>query len=500
MNLFDFLKSTSGKLVLKAPQLLAIGGAGALFVYGAYKTDEATASKEPPIRSLSGITASSAYEGLQNKDGLLTSINIKDSLNQVATAEERAALEGNSGLADNFGLDHIDNIQNISFGSAAETSATEGLGMGANKAVETGPGVRGAVGTAAPGAAMGDRAGQAVAAAAERPTLGTASMARASGNAFNAASGAIGGSTAGSASGSSRSGARGSSGGGGSSEGYEFSGAMPSGSNAISSLGLSRSSNSSFMAGGRNAVSSRGSRAFREKDELKDISKRSADAAKNQNRAANEGSRAFLASTRNSGGMTVEGGKELETTGSADFESATKQPLKAIGDWKEAQDDYAKKQDKARKLLMWMILGLVVLTLAAAALGYYLISAGKLASPVTTWMVVLGWTVLGIGMAAAAGVIVHAAMYQKKYNGVFLPVAGYLMGAASLTALIAAGVAASKGGGSEAVKALFSKKSVSALKTVGMMGATTAGTSLAKEAISKDAERASQASSDEKQS
>ena len=67
MNLFKKLKDISGKLVMGIPQLAAIGGASMMLIYGAYQTDSTFASKQPPIRSLSGITNSSSYAGLQRK-------------------------------------------------------------------------------------------------------------------------------------------------------------------------------------------------------------------------------------------------------------------------------------------------------------------------------------------------------------------------------------------------------------------------------------------------
>lgn len=500
MNLFKKLKDISGKLVMGIPQLAAIGGASMMLIYGAYQTDSTFASKQPPIRSLSGITNSSSYAGLQRKDGLLTSINIKDSLNQVATPEERAALEGNSGSANNFGLDNVANIQNVSFGSAAETSATDGLGMGANKAVLNGPlgsastpaanvpGVNtGAVSAAAGGNASG-------AAPAQRASLAPASMARASGNAFNAAAGAIGGSSSG-AFGTRTSGASGTSSGGSSSgEGYKLSGAMPSGSNAVSAMGLSRSG-SGFMAGGRNSTNSRATRSFREKNDLKDISKRSADAAANRNRAANEGSRAFLASSRNSGGMSVEGGVDVGTTGSADFENAANQKLNAIGNWQQEEDDFAEEQDKARNRLMWMMIALVAVTIAAITAGYHLISKGKMLAkvPVTAAagaaMVAWGWVVLGVAMAYAATVLGFGIHYQSHYNGNFMPVMSYLLSLGAITALAWAGKSAMKVGvaGDKVAQGAFMKKAVGAVKGLGMMAVTKGGSTLLQKGMESDA-------------
>ncbi len=478
------------------PQLLTIGGVGMLAIYGAYRTDDALASKEPPVRTLSGISASSAYQGLQKKDGLLTSINIKDSLNQIATPEERAALDGNSPSADNFGLDKVGNIQNVSFGAAAETSPTDGLGMGANRTDITEGGsssVRGA--GSQPGVTLPGNLGQAGAAASgSTATLAPASMARASGNAFNAAAGAIGGSAAGGAGTRSAASSAAAGGSAASGEGYQFSGAMPSGSNMVSAF-QSRRANSTFVAGGRDSSSARARRSFREKNELKDISKRSADAARNQNRSANEGARAFLASTRNSGGLRVEGGVETTSTGSADFENPTNQKLKAVGSWVQQEDEFAKKQEKARKRLMWMALSLFALTIGMIPAVYHLVSKGKQAGLFGWTFVAWGIILAGVVGAYAATVLGFAVDYQTKYNGNFLPIMGYLLSAGSMVAMAWTVLSALKSGGtsSEAHK-LFMKKSVGAAKSVGMMGLTTGG----KEAVNKLMEKDASASQSSK--
>lgn len=493
MNVFKFLKSISGKLVMGIPQLTAIAGVGVLAVYGAYEADNTVANKERALRSVSAISSSSAQEGLRRqKNGLLTSINIKDSLNQVATAEERAAIEAGSGSADNFGLDAVDNIKNVSFGSAAETSATDGLGMGANKAMEVGSSVRnapagsssqvpaGAVAAAAMGAGSGEGAG---------PTLASASMARASGNAFNATSGPVA-SSSGSGSSAARSSsgvASGGRGAGGASEGYQFSGAMPSGSNAVSSLMNARRS-SSFTAGGRDSSVSRSRRSFKEKNELKDISKRSADVASNRNRAANEGSRVWLAGYENSGGMQIDDlPNASESRSSADFENPTQQKLKGIGEYIPTVDEEAEKQDKARKRLMWMALALVAVTVVAIPLGYHLIAQGKKAGFLGISMMAYGWIVLGIAMAYAAVVFGFAADYQRHYKGWFMPLMGYGLSMGAIVALLYAGISAVKETGSAAANAKFMAKAMGAVKTVGMMGLTQGGSALVQKGMESDA-------------
>lgn len=469
MNLWNFLKSTSGKFVLGIPQLAGIAGVGMLAVYGSYEVDNTYASKQAPIRTLSGISRSSSYEGLQQKDGNLTSINIKDSLNQVASPEERAALEARN-VYTGSSVDATEaSIANWSAGSAAEGAVTDGLGMGANRTVMNEPAggsatrganTRGGVNPAAVSAGAEGAGGTA------RPTLGTASMARASGNVFAAASGPI---SSGSGSPATRGGGASSSGG----EGYQFSGAMPSGSNAISAMNAGkgfRTSNSTFMAGGRQSTSGRGRRSPQDKNALRDIAKRSADAAGNRDRSSNEGSRAFLASTRNSGGMQVEGGVTTGGSGgSADFDSPNSKNLRAIGDWAEETDNFAEEQQKARNRLMWMTLALVAATVVAIPIAFNLISKGSKSGLFGLPLIAWGWVILGAVMAYAATVIGFGIHYDKNYNGNLMPIMSYVLGGASIAAMITTGLMAMKSTGQKAIQEKFMKGAKKAANTVGQM-------------------------------
>lgn len=483
MKLFQFLKSTSGKVNL--PRLALVGMVGAGAVLTTYETDKTMGEQERAIRTLSGISSTSYNEGLQNKEGLLTSINIKDSLNQVATPEERAAIEARSGSANNFGLDNVDNIQNVSFGQAAATSETEGLGMGANQAVEMGAGVRSApigapgvsgtdvYGAVADGGSPGTRAGSTT----PTPVLASASMAQSSGSSFSGTSGPIG-----SASGSGGSGGSGKDG-GASSEGYQLSGSMPSGSNAVSAMqGAHASSRANFMSGGRDASVSGGRRSFRDSNDLRDISKRSADAARNENRAANEGSRAFLASTKNSGGMAVEGGmEEVGTTGSEDFAPAEANQLRAVGDWGDTTTDDDNNAEKARKRLMWMMLGVLVAALVSAPLAYSLISAGSKAGLFGVPKLVWGWLLVATVIGLAATLIGFAAKYQKEYKSNLMPIMSYVLGAGVMALMASVGAAAMASSGGSPIMAKMQRMMNKVLRHLGV----TAGTTAVKEGFQK---------------
>lgn len=487
MKILELLKNASGKIVMGVPQLAAIAGVGMLAVYGAYETDNTYASKEAPIRTLSGITRSSVQEGLQQKDGLLTSINVKDSLNQVATPEERAALDAQNGFSSQL-VDQTENqIANWNPGAAAGSAQTEGLGMGANETVMQGPAGAPRAASSLP-SVNGGRVAAAAAqgGATQPPALGSASMARASGSAFNAASGPIASSGSGTRSASASGGASGAAGSG---EGYHFSGAMPSGSNAVSAMAGGQAfgaGSATFMAGGRYATTSKGPRSFREKNDLRDIAKRSADAAGNRTRAANEGSRAFLASTRNSGGMAVEGGVAADSGGaSSDFEPARAAKLRAIDDWTDQEDDFAKKQENARKRLMWMVLALVAATAAAIPIAYGLISKGTEAGLFGLSMVFWGWTILGTVMAYAATVIGFGIDYNTKYNGMMMPLMSYIMGGAAIAALLATGLSAMKHIGNKSAQNKFKAGIKKAAKTIGGV-ALEEGANMAKNAVKEE--------------
>ena len=484
MKILKLLKNASGKIVMGVPQLAAIAGVGMLAVYGAYETDSTYASKEAPIRTLSGITRSSVQEGLQQKDGLLTSINVKDSLNQVATPEERAALEAQNGFSSQL-VDQTENqIANWNPGAAAGSAQTEGLGMGANETVMQGPAGAPRAASSLP-SVNGGRVAAAAAqgGATQPPALGSASMARASGSAFNAASGPIASSGSGTRSASASGGAA------GSGEGYHFSGAMPSGSNAVSAMAGGQAfgaGSATFMAGGRYATTSRGPRSFREKNDLRDIAKRSADAAGNRTRSANEGSRAFLASTRNSGGMAVEGGVAADNGGaSSDFEPARAAKLRAIDDWADQEDDFAEKQEKARKRLMWMVLALVAAAVAAMPIAYSLISKGSKAGLFGLSMVFWGWTILGMVMAYAATVIGFGIDYNAKYNGMMMPMMSYILGAGAIGAMTLTGIAAAKNRGKAAAEDKFRQVIKKAAKTIGGV-ALQKGTDMAASAVKEE--------------
>ncbi|MGN1058401.1 MAG: hypothetical protein ACI4Q7_03515, partial [Candidatus Avelusimicrobium sp.] len=381
--------------------------------------------EDQPIRTSFSASDSYNYEGLNRRaDGMLTSMNIQNRAGRqgVAIGADRERLEGTASNND-FGLAAADNLgKRISVpnvGSSAVVSESDGLGTGGVDMTEIPAGVRtgtpGSSPAGAPPVSVSSRAQAAPTAAAAPPAasggnsggrLAPASMARASGNSFNASSGSAGGGASGGTAGRRNAPSR--------PEGYNFSGSMPGGSNVVSAYEtLGKGGNgSTFIAGGRGSTSGPGRRSLKDKDnDLKDISKRSADAARNSNRAANEGSRAFLAGGRNSGGMVIDSGEELATTGSTDLETPTDNNLKAIGNWEKQQDDFGDRKAKARKKLTWMWLGTIAGGIALLYAAAFALSALK-----GPWR----WVVAALFLAAiavpCAFLIKEAVAYKKEFS------------------------------------------------------------------------------------
>lgn len=438
-NILTYFKSVSGKLRLNLLNTSAgVLVAGGLVTGIVMNMSDAQPKQKLGVRSLSSVASSSAYEGLQRKDGQLTSTQVYDSLGQIANEADRARLEGASGAANDFGLDSLNNLdKNLqSVGAAAETGASDGLGMGGNSAVQSGP-LGSARGAAGPNVSASSVA-NAAQGRTQTNTLGTASMARASGSAFNAAAGSMGRSNAPSGKGGLAS----------SGDGYQLSGAMPGSSTAVAALqngAAAQRGASSFGAGDRQARAGKASRSGRQANDLKDISKRSADAARNVNRSANEGSRAFLASTQNSGGLSVLGDVNGEEVGSADFQKAEVKNANKIRGWGNKQDEKEKARQKARRTLLWLLLSTVAATALAIPFGYGLIRAGKSATPVGVGKIVAGIAILAAAAAVASVLVWKAAQYADTYSGGFVSTFSGVVGGVALACLGLTALAALKG-------------------------------------------------------
>lgn len=427
MNVFKFLRSVSGKVQLTvlntSVAALAVGGIASATLFG---VGAEQGKQELAVRSLSSVAGTaSSYEGLQERNGQLTSINIVDSSNKLANPDDVARL-GDNGSASRFGLDKVDNVAG-SLGQAVQLSGSDSLGMNANVATEVNNSTTGEARRYSAGGAVNNAARRAAANNGGRPvnTLTRASMGSVSGGkVFNQASGALGGG---------RSGSNGSAGG----NDYQFSGAMPSGSNLVSAMDTgsgARLQTTGFVPGGRQATIASG-KFSRGGNDLQAIAKRSADVAGNSHRGANEGSTAFLAGSNNSGGMRVEGGVEVGTTGSADFKTPTNQRLKAVGNAAKKTEDEAKARQKARNTLTILLLASVATTAAAIVFGYNLIWNGTKQSLAGTWQIIAGMAIIAAAMASSVATLVKAGQYASRFGGGSLPIAASIISGLCVGAL-----------------------------------------------------------------
>ena len=427
MKWFSFLTNKSGKLRFGIPQMAAVVGVGFVISYTALQADK-KAVEDARVRSVSSIAGGSNYGGMfVDGRGNLTSINVKDGLNQVATAEERARIENGRTGGGDFGMSAADNVggrfsSSVS-GRAAETSDTEGLGMGRNEAVlvESGAGQGGGRGRGAdigPVGAIPTGNGPADSRAsakqgAEGKQLASSSITRASGSGVNNSYGPITSDGAGTSGGNTLPGGRPSGGGKIGGEGYNFSGAMPRGTDPLSLSGGAQG-RSTFMAGGRHGAAGRGSGSQGTGNDLKDITKRSVEVARNQNRSSNEGARPFLSASTNSGGMSIEGGVETTQTGSQDFEPATTRKLKGIGDWGADAKDETDKQSTHQTIIFALLFGMIALSyvmwkLIAAARKLGEVPIYGIAGNAMAIILAVALTALWLGLSG------YAAWYDSTY-------------------------------------------------------------------------------------
>ncbi len=354
MNLLRFLKSTKGAVKMANLSLLASVAAAGVFYVGANTAANRQIQAERQVRSLASISqVASPQEGMRRQGGMLTSINVRDARNQIASNEEIAARQGNDPLsryaANQRALDNMEGA----LGRAAEFSdADGGLNTGNRDVIQDA--VRYSVGNPN-GVSAGDVTSNIYQAhnqaAAGQNQLAPASMARASGQAVNNSAGPISSGNSGAGTGGIVSG-----------EGpRRLSGAMPGGSNIVSQMGLdhatARANNTASFGRDRNGRGSGGRTIGNDRNELKDILHKSAAAASNKNASATEGSKAFLANAQTSGGITVDGAGENNTASSADLTNPTKQKLKAVGNRLDQEQNKQEERNKAhRKLIAQLIL------------------------------------------------------------------------------------------------------------------------------------------------
>lgn len=382
MNLFNFLKSTRGA-IKPLNALLISGAAGAVFFYTVGNVADKQVQAERQVRTLSAISASSPQQSMLRRDGRLTSINVGDGRGQLATAEERAAMQKNRALDKYMANQQALAGMDATLGRAAQFSQSDGLNTGNREVVQRTPQfVRGtSVDTeeGVAGAVTRANASQPAAArTAASATLAPAAITRASGNNSGSAAGAVSGGIVG---------GPGSSTGG--MEGMRLSGAMPSGSNIISQRGLDKgplgNSGTSSFRNGRDGYIARGPKMGQGKDELDDIAKRSARAAASSSPSANEGAQAFLAGATR-GGVVVTNGEGESEGGSAseDLKNPSAHKLRAIGNHLSNVEKEQEQRQTENRALMWQMIATILGTIGAMVAGSFLLST--LDATIEQWM------------------------------------------------------------------------------------------------------------------
>lgn len=371
-----------------ASLLLSLASAG-VFYMGANMAANQKIASERRVRTLGELAQTAPQQGMNRQNGMLTSINVRDSRNQLATADDLASRQGNTALdrynANQKALGNMEAaIGNMDFGSAAEFSDSDaGLGAGNRQVIEdqtrysVGNPRAGQVGANASYNAGSSYQGQGGSNANGTQGSGsftTASMARASGSSFSGTSDPISGGASG--------GIAATSGG----EKPRLSGAMPGGTNIMSQMGLegalARGENTASFGRDRNGRGGREHRAHSERDELKDILKRSAEADANINASANEGGRAFMANAINSGGISVDGTNNGGTATSSDLVSNTQRKLKAIGNRLNDEGNKQKERQDAQFRLIVQLLATVAGSVAAILLAAKILRKLNTAIPI----------------------------------------------------------------------------------------------------------------------
>ena len=433
MNLFTFLKSKSGKFVMGLPQKVALtavlGGAAAGVVYLG-SGDGQPADKTPTrayVMGQSGRNADDASSfGRENTINIagaqgITSANSSDG---SGSGSDWAAADASLSAVDKIGAGRVSGAHAGGVNPQARAAAGRNEGLGGNNGAVAWGGRAQANGAAMNAAA---NAGASRAAGAMQHGVMATASGGATGNTFGGSSPAgrngVNGANA-NRSGNSL----------GSVEGYKISGAMPQGSVAYAGAKMGN--------GSANFGDTRGGRAGRGMQSgdgrtLNQIAKRSVEISQNKYRAANEGSRAFLASSQNSGGIAVENGVALsEGTASEDFSAAA---VKARGKAEQSLNDLTLRElqrKQHRQRLMKSMISLIFLTIPAMFAITALMRTARKPGPHSIWALAAA-IALGAIMIAAIGVFMADAIkYMKKWGGSGITTASMFVGPA-LAGLIA---------------------------------------------------------------
>ncbi len=192
---------------------------------------------------------------------------------------------------------------------------------------------------------------------------------------------------------------------------------------------------SSGLGGDRDASVQPGRRINSLQNELEDITHKSAAAAKNRNRSTVEGARAFLASSKISGGMmiTADNVTTGQGQGSKDFETATNNNLRGLKTWQLGNEDKIVQRDKDRNNLqtwLWATIGVAVAAMIAIPLCKN-----------TFWGLFLAIALTVAVAALVITTIVKASKFMDKWKE--FGTDGWAVAAIVVAGLMSIGVAAS---------------------------------------------------------
>ncbi|MBO5011646.1 MAG: hypothetical protein J6C49_04235 [Elusimicrobiaceae bacterium] len=187
--------------------------------------------------------------------------------------------------------------------------------------------------------------------------------------------------------------------------------------------------NNNMIGEGRDA-SVQNSRTSKDGRDLDFIRRRSADAAKNKNRSAVEGARAFLASTKISGGMMISSDNVTtgQGQGSKDFNQDYDANLRGIKTWSANMENKTAQRDKARHdMQTWFWVAMGIATAAIIAIPF----VKKI--PIWGWWIALGLAAVATAFCAVG--FTKAMSFAKNYGST-----GYSTMAQICTGLMVAGV------------------------------------------------------------
>ena len=181
------------------------------------------------------------------------------------------------------------------------------------------------------------------------------------------------------------------------------------------------------LGANRDATVDKGRRGRDGKNDLEFITKRSADAAANRYRAANEGSRAFLASTQVSGGMriTAENVTTGQGQGSKDFDTDMEAQLRGLRTWGADLSATEVQRDADRAALgSWMLTAGLISVVCMALIAVF--------SKLPPW----GYIVVALAAAVIAFLVYRTIEKSIEYGNAWGWGGGLAIGGLAAAALM----------------------------------------------------------------